>query len=269
MKHRLLFFLGGKDLEMLTIKGLLTEYGEAFEDRNLAWGASVTDYSAELDRGLSEGRHLVLIELSGAVEFAARFPGEVTVVDHHGVGSGAGGPTALEQVFSLLCLPLTAWTRDRMLIAANDRGHVRELRKVGATSEEICEIRRRDRECQGISPEEEVAGVLAIECAKLHDGGRLAVVHLPHSRGATVTDANIREANGPEYENLLVFCPDCVLYFGEGRMIERLRQRYPRSWYGGQLPEFGYWGTSEFMDESDIICHLSEGNYVNLASHSN
>lgn len=42
--------------------------------------------------------------------------------------------------------------------------------------------------------------------------------------------------------------PSSVNVFGDGRLIEFLRNVYPEGWYGGQLPKRGFWGASADCD---------------------
>jgi len=190
----------------------------------------------------------------------ADFPREsIAWIDHHGALAGQGKPTSLEQVFRLLDFPEEHWTRDLALVAANDRGHIRGLQDVGATADEICSIRARDRQAQGITDAEERAGRDAAARAEVHFGGRVTVVRLPHDRTATVTDSLDAALGGPGAENLVVMCPRQTVFFGSGRCIGALRERYPQGWWGGELPERGYWGIGEAVDGTDILQCLHEG----------
>ena len=51
----LVFFLGGYDLEMLTIRELLAAEGAPFWDKELAWGAQASAYAAEIEQTLAIG----------------------------------------------------------------------------------------------------------------------------------------------------------------------------------------------------------------------
>ena len=116
------------------------------------------------------------------------------------------------------------------------------MKSIGASSEEMKLIRDLDRQSQGITTEQEESGCAALLHAQLMLGGRLAVVDLPHSRSASVTDANVREFGGPGYENLLIRSPCSTQFFGSGRAIAFLKSAIPGGWSGGSLPEFGFWG---------------------------
>ena len=60
----LVFFLGGHDLEMLTIRELLEKAAPGrFHDKRLAWGARATEYKEEIGACLHRGETPVLVEL--------------------------------------------------------------------------------------------------------------------------------------------------------------------------------------------------------------
>ena len=164
------------------------------------------------------------------------------VIDHHGPAAGKDAATALEQIFELLRLPAEAWTRWLELVAANDRAHVRGLQDVAATPEEIQRVRTADRAAQGIGPEEEAAAEEAAACLEVACEGRLHVAQLPHARTTALVDRLDPVLGGPGYQNLLVLSPDELNFFGQGDLVLALDQRFPEGWYGGALPERGYWG---------------------------
>jgi hypothetical protein len=247
---KLAFFLGGHDLEMLTIRDLVAEVPAArLYDKGLPWGAKASAYRDEIAQALAEGFEPVLVELDDDIGVRAAH----VIVDHHGERAGQTAPTSLDQVFSLLRLPRERWTRWLELVDANDRGHVREMRGIGASDEEIARVRSADRAAQGITELEERAGEKALESARRLAGGRLTVVRLPHSRTAVVADRLEMRPDPPE--NLLVISPNEVNFFGSGTLVRNLDKRYPGGWSGGSLPERGFWGSTPVP--SDIIEFLS------------
>lgn len=238
--EQLRFFLGGYDLEMITIRDLLKEtVPAAYFDKRLDWGAAASAYREEIDRALTEGKTPVLVELANDLGFAAE---RVIIVDHHGPRSGAGAPSSLHQVFALLELPAERWTRWFDLVVANDVGYIPALMEKGATAEEIAQIRAEDRAAQGITPEEEGDGARAAADREVLLDGKLTVVHLGHSRTAAAVDRLHPVLGGPGYENLLVCCPNEVNFFGAGRLVRALDARFPAGWFGGALPHRGFWG---------------------------
>jgi hypothetical protein len=235
----LAFFLGGHDLEMLTIRDLVAEVAaDRLYDKGLAWGAKASAYRDEIAQAQAELLEPVLVELDDDIGVR----GARIIVDHHGERAGRNAPTSLDQVFALLRLPAERWTRWLELVAANDRGHIREMRSIGASDEEIARVRAADRAAQGITALEERAGETAIENARRIAGGQLVVVKLPHCRTAVVADRLEMDRHPPE--NLLVFSPSEVNFFGRGTLVRALDERYPGGWTGGSLPERGFWGIS-------------------------
>lgn len=238
-----IFFLGGHDLEMLTIRELLArEVPGRFHDKGLRWGAKASKYRGEIESGLARGHVPVLVELTDDLGLD---PHRVIVVDHHGPQARADRPTSLHQVFDLLGLSREKWTRWFELVAANDRGYVPALREAGATQEEIKQIRSADRAAQGITAQDELQGESAVTHAQRLAGGLLTVVRLPHTRTATVADRLEPALGGPGYQSLLVVCPGEVNFFGSGNLVQALHETFPGGWYGGALPDRGFWGHGE------------------------
>lgn len=236
----LTFFLGGQDLEMDTIRELLFSMPDArVHDQRLAWGASMSDYKGLIERELRAGHTLVPIELRDDIGL----PTDQTIpIDHHGNRAGDHLATSLQQIFELLGLPRSRWTRWYELVAANDRGGIPGLRRAGATVEEVREVRDRERAILGITRKEEDAARAAIASAEWRRDGSLAVVRLPHAHAAAAADFLEPEYGGRGATNLLVISPGEVNFFGEGRAVRALAERFPEGWWGGDLPALGFWG---------------------------
>jgi hypothetical protein len=115
-----LFLLGGADLEMVEIKRLLTAHalalGKSDTDAELRWGARLSNYQ----NLFNDTQTFVGIEL---VQDIAPPPHYINI-DHHNENSDKS--SSLEQVIELLENNLKSkieFTRDRQLIAANDKGY--------------------------------------------------------------------------------------------------------------------------------------------------
>ncbi|HIP83247.1 MAG TPA: hypothetical protein EYH19_06700 [Desulfocapsa sulfexigens] len=241
-KQNCSFFLGGHDLEMLTILELLKANGIAAKDifdKQLAWGAAADDYRQEIQSCFEYGRAPVLIELA---DREGKYHNRAIVIDHHNESAGQDVPTSLHQVFDLLGLAKNAWTRWHELVAANDRGYIPALLAVGATQQEIQDIRAADRAAQGVTPEEEKLCEDALTRLEYLLEGSLVIARLPHNRTSPLCDRLEPALGGAGYRNLLVFCPREVNFFGSGRLVEQLAGSFPGCWYGGALPEYGFWG---------------------------
>lgn len=246
------FFLGGRDLEMTVIRELLEKYApDRFHDHQLAWGAKATDYRSEIQTCLATGRTPVLIELEADMTLDPR---KVVVIDHHGRWAGSDRPTSLHQVFELLELPAELWTRRHALVAANDRGYIPALAELGASRDEIAAVRAADRAAQGITSEQEQEGERAVRYAEVLADGQLTVARLTHDRTAAVADRLDPLLGGPGFHNLLVLSPRQVNFFGAGTWIDRLASEFPGGWYGGALPERGFWGHSN--PPKDVLAFL-------------
>ncbi|MEO8380938.1 MAG: hypothetical protein ABI779_14845 [Acidobacteriota bacterium] len=236
----LAFFLGGYDLEMVTIRELLADMpGVRVIDRKLSWGAKASAYAEEITEALARGETAVLVELENDLGLEL---GQVINLDHHGASAGAEASTSLEQVFALLALPPSHWTRWHALVAANDRGHIPAMRELGASDAEVARVRTADRAAQGISAEQERDAEAAIAGAEVVAGGDLVIVRLPHARTAAVVDRLVMQPAPPE--NVLVLAPQEVNFFGRGDLVHALDARFPGGWKGGALPSRGFWGRS-------------------------
>lgn len=239
-KNNLIFLLGGHDLEMVTIRDLLTEIApDRFYDKGLLWGAKASDYEDEIRTVIKKGLTPVLIELTIDIDIdAERF----IVIDHHGKRAGSDKPTSLHQIFELLNLPQDKWNRWFDLVAANDRGYIPAMIEIGADKDEIKKVRAADRSAQGITPVEEAEGERAAADAEIVADGMLTVVKLSHTRTAAVTDRMEPALGGVGYKNLLIISSCQVNFFGSGKVVSALAKEFPNGWYGGALPEKGFWG---------------------------
>lgn len=244
------FFLGGQDLEMVTIAELLREKVavDAIIDKTLAWGAKASHYASEIEAAAEAGLTPVLVELSRDIAL----PADAIEIDHH--GERTGEPCSLRQVFDLIQLQEEDWTRRFALIAANDTGHVEAMRRMGASVQEIEQVRADDRAAQGVTPEEERLGRAALAKARVELEGTLLVVDLPHGRSATVMDPL---AIASDHRDVLILSPTMTQFFGAGPRIMTLDAAFPGGWRGGELPQRGYWGVGRAVDESAVLQALT------------
>ncbi len=255
----LLFCLGGRDLEMETIAALVDDAlgPDHLVDHRPPWGATADLYARDIRRAVADGLVPVLVELPPG---DLPLPEACLFVDHHGDRAGATAPTALEQVFDLLRCPASAWTRHFTLVAANDRGHVEEMRALGATRSEMEAIRAADRRAQGITPWEDESAAQALSQARTTLDGRLLIVHLPHNRSAPVMDRlALRPDDAPRPpEVVALLSPDEANVYGPGAVIKARTDAYPDGWSGGALPRQGFWGRAPAPPPDDLIARVTE-----------
>jgi hypothetical protein len=249
MKKKYVFFLGGYDAEMVTIKAIFGTEKIPYFDKHLNWGASLSDYKEEL-KALSKGEIPVFIELCLDISY----PHQAIIIDHHNERAGKDQKTSIEQAAELLGLKLN---RRQRLISANDRGHVIAMKAMGATCKEIREIRAFDRQCQGVTKDDETAAEISIQ---------------NHSENLTPDSIYIKsltEKASPlldrlyeTYKHIFVVTPSKQLhYFGPGEMIQRLERIYKKMkisrpglifWKGGYLPDKGFFGSKATLDKKQI-----------------
>ncbi|KKT92230.1 MAG: hypothetical protein UW92_C0004G0013 [Candidatus Jorgensenbacteria bacterium GW2011_GWA2_45_13] len=223
------FFLGGSDAEMVEIKKILSENNIPFSDKNLGWGAKASAYAEEIISAKKGKLFPVFVELENDINY------DGTIVDHH--GSRAGEQPSIIQVLNLL--GLIKPTRWQKLIGANDAGYIPAMVAIGATEEEIKKVRLADRTAQGITPEQEREAERAIAAYEV--SGRLTIVHMAHSKCATVTDRLFGK-----YDQLLILSSDGeVNFFGDGALCVELKEKF-QGWNGGsglgKKGENAYWG---------------------------
>lgn len=268
---KLVVFLGGHDLEMVTLAALVRDTlgSDHVVDAGLAWGASATVYAGSIAATLHRRQVPVLVELD--VRELDPLPPSVLVVDHHGDRAGADQPTALEQVFALLRLPPERWTRHLALVAANDRGYIPEMAGLGASVAEMAAIRAADRAAQGITAAEEAAAATALDRALV--GRRLdetapLVVDLPHGRTACIMDRlSLPPPHGVATTPLwpmgagmvpvVILSPGATNVFGPGYAIAALDAAFPGGWRGGALPRSGFWGIARRLDAAAVEAVLA------------
>ena len=162
-KSKVVFLLGGYDLEMVTIKEILLEEGfkegENLFDKKLDWGAKLSAYSEVLDA--NPDKIFYAIELIEDISL----PKNYHRIDHHNELSHRDA--SLLQVLKLLGREPT---REHQLIATNDVGHIEAMRCFGATSKEIAEIRQRERTIQGVSAKDEAKAKEEIKAVSKKNG---------------------------------------------------------------------------------------------------
>lgn len=225
------FFLGGRDLEMSRIATVLTSNSIPFFDKGLEWGAKASTYQTEIEAALEGDKKPVLIELEN--DLVDAIADRCTWIDHH--GNRSSEPASILQVLGLIGV---APTRRDQLIAANDSGYIPAMLAMGATQDEIDEIRREDRAAQGVTPEMEVEAVTAIESSLAF--GPVKCVYLQHSKWCCVSD-RLFQTWPDGKENLIVICgtdlPDSLLtvnYFGRGDICQTVKELFANAWGGGK-----------------------------------
>lgn len=242
----LAFFLGGRDLEMLACREMLAAAAIApslVHDRSLLWGARASAYLPAITSAIRDGYTPVLIELEDDLPPEIDRSGLI-IIDHHGPRAGADRPCSLRQLFDLLVsrgLNRASWTREHDLIAANDTGHIHGMLALSppGSPEEILRIRQADRAAQGVTSTHDAQAAEAVQ--NRSQIGQLTLVTLPHDHHSAAADLFDPLPGGPKAQALLVRGPGKVSFYGPGSAVLALHKQFG-GWYGGALPERGYWG---------------------------
>jgi hypothetical protein len=198
--HRL-FLLGGYDLEMLTIKQLLEDRSDCIVvDKYLCWGnALLSAYQEEL------------LEYADCKIYGIELREDITApdnyisIDHHNDKSCQ--PSSLEQVASILGVTLT---RYQQLVAANDKGYIPAMKTLEASKDEINDIRRKDREAQGVTDEDELLAEQSIK-NHLDKYKDISVVYSQTPRFSAICDRLF------PYQRLLIYTDSEWTFYGEGK----------------------------------------------------
>ena len=235
-----IFLLGGHDLEMLEIRNILERKNLKnevdFYDRNLTRGAKLSSYKDCFD----DDKTFVGIELIIDIDH----PKKYIEIDHHNENSN--NDSSIEQLASLLKIKLS---KRQMLIAANDKGYIPAMQKLGAGKVEIERIRKADRKAQGAKPlDEKLAEKSIRENMQVENG--ITVVRSLTSFFSTITDRLF------PFQKLLIYNETNYCYYGEGTDKFALHFHElvtaKNAWYGGG--EDGFFGIrAEYTNVNEII----------------
>ncbi len=204
--ERKIFLLGGHDLEMIEIRKMLEENKIQYFDHALTWSnAYLKEYAQELDKyGRMADTSIYGIELQE--KDCVNIPSNYIRIDHHNEMSNR--PASIIQVAEVLNIPVSHY---RQLVAANDSGYIPDMIQVGATTEEINAIRRKDREAQGVTEIDEELAEKAISDKSVENG--IIIVKAYSSRFSPICDRLF------PYDKLIIYTDDELMYYGEGKSL--------------------------------------------------
>jgi hypothetical protein len=249
MDKKYIFFLGGHDAEMITIREILTENNVPFYDKNLSWGASLSDYKSELQQ-LSPDFTPVLVELRLDLDY----PSDSIIIDHHNERAGKDKKTSLEQTGQLLGISLNRWQR---LVSANDRGHIPAMELEGASPDEIYRVRKFDRKCQGVTDRDESQAQESLKTNSETFSWDTIFIESSTDKTSPLVDMLF-----DKYRHIFIITASKGLaYFGPGEMIDRLESIYEKIikfspeiiyWRGGNLPDYGFFGSTYSLHKEEI-----------------
>lgn len=229
------FLLGGYDLEMKTIKKILQKREQIVFDKRLSWGAKLSDYKDKLNLDY----HFFAIELIENIKPSK----EIAIIDHH--NNFQNKKSSLEQVCEILDVKMD---RRLKLIAANDAEYIKGMQKLGATDEEIEEIRKQDRATQKVTNKDEELAIKSIENKKIYQD--IVVIYSLTDKFSPIIDRVFGK-------NCLIYNDKKLTYYG--RDIKLLTKKYENeiknknAYYGGN---YGFFGFSEDSFSKEEIINL-------------
>jgi len=151
------FLLGGCDLEMAAVARILKKYNQIYFNKNLSWGAKLSDYGEILQKDYC----FYAIELKEDITP----PKCYKRIDHH--DDLSDNPSSIEQVAEILGIELGKFEQS---VALNDKGYILLMKKHGLSEKVIRHIRYLDRKFQGVSAEDEKNAENAIKNYKILKG---------------------------------------------------------------------------------------------------
>lgn len=234
-----LFLLGGYDLEMLTIRQMLEGRDDSIiMDKHLQWdNARLSAYQNVFPHSASYGIYGIELQEDCPI------PPNYHRIDHH--NDWADKPSSLEQVAVVLGTELNHY---QQLVAANDKGYIPAMKALGASQEEMVDIRRKDRAAQGVTEKDEVLAEKST-AEHLHIYKGVTVVKAFTSRFSPICDRLY------PYQRLLVYTDAEWMFYGEGKaelvslLANDISQK--RVFHGGG--DNGYIGTVQnAFDKTEI-----------------
>ena len=235
----MLFIVPNNDGESVEIQRLLKANNSMFLVTQQTWGASWDRLEDEIKDKINSFEGLIY-----GIELQGKPINNGINIDHHKYENDdrSNSLSSLEQVAILIDAKLSYYQK---AVSDNDKGHMKLMYRNGFDNATVSLVREQDRKAQGITDEDEKAAEDAIK--KIQIKNKLAIVELPHSKCATVTDRLYNK-----YDNLLIICGDGELdFYGNGYVCEKLHLEFG-GWIGGQLPEYGFWGNHTICVESII-----------------
>lgn len=231
-----LFLLGGYDLEMITIKQMLEEREDCIvADKHLYWdNALLSAYQEEM----SKYADCLIYSIELREDITA--PENYISIDHHNDKSGQ--LSSLEQVAAILDVELNRYQK---LVAANDKGYIPAMKVLGASKEEIDEIRRKDREAQGVTEEDEQKARLVVDSADMLYPG-LIIVKAVNSRFSPIVD---RLSETYPYHSYVVYTDKVICTYGPIASSFKSFFHDSKGLYYGGIGD-GYAGLSDIKDSS-------------------
>ncbi len=242
------FIIPANDGEAVEIRKILRTNGVDHVVTRQPWGATWAGLEPavieKIQEVLSVNPSIVMygVELGGPARFGA------INIDHHIYRDEdrSNEKSSIEQVAALLGIKLT---RYQILVAANDKGWIPELKAMGASENEIKIIRAQDRLSQGVTPDQEAQAVVDINAAEVQ--GSKWLIRCPKGSTSAITDRLFGR-----YTELLTVdeLNSKWIYFGPRHMLFYALTEGGTTfarWAGGD-PKNGFSGVEKPTEETQV-----------------
>jgi hypothetical protein len=221
------------DAEAFEIVNLLKSKAERVLVSQQGWGATWAALEASVNFELESFRsqysdgEIIGVELGGPNRFGARD------LDHHLYDNADRRHplSSLEQVAELLGLHLD---RHQQLVAANDRGYIPAMQRLGANAAEISDVRAQDRRYQGLTEEDEAQAEQDLRSAEWR--ANRVLVRCAKRPTSAHSDTLFGKA-----DEILLVSTDEWDYYGP-RHQELAAMHFPEHFWSGGSEEGGYFG---------------------------
>ena len=234
--QKMVFLLGGHDLEMNTIKEILMANGFPYYDKSLTWNdARLSAYSEELEKHPDSCIYGIELQPDMAV------PSNYHSIDHH--GDNTGMYSSLEILAELIGYNLSDKEK---LIAANDQGYIPAMEQLGASKKQIREIRKLDRRAQGITKKDEELAQIAMQEA---DTSYPGIVFAKSTTGkfAALEDLLFDHYR---YHSHVIYSDDELCVYGDISKAFTVNYKDASIYYGGTLRKFAGFPAGTVNSES-------------------
>jgi len=242
--NKYVFFLGGRDLEMLEIKKILNAHNLKVFDRNLTRGVKLSDYKKELldeDSTLKKQANVFIeLEIDDKIFLGENYK----IIDHHNEHSNK--KSSLEQVIEFLKTELqieVEFTRYFQLVAINDVKHIKGMEEAGASREKIAQIRAADRKAQGVTESEEDLARASILYFK-SDDGLITTIQAQTNHFSTIRDIVYFEKS----KHLIIYNEKTLNYYGpaKSKLVSFLKNKSVAQFLYASSDENDYLGIDEY-----------------------
>lgn len=235
-----IYFLGGNDLEMVEIRKILSVQKAPFIDKQLAWGAKMSDYKDEIAK-LTPTEVPIFVELEQDMQLDIVHE----IIDHHGLYSHK--PSSIEQIAKKFEIKLD---RFQTLVAINDKSYIQGLKKFGASKQEIEIIRQLDKLAQGVTQEDEVLADEALKGTKMVN--KIPVIFSKTNRFSAIADK-------VEFKDYVIYSAEslCIFTTKTKRIMKLLKTHIEQNlaYYGGT--EQMFFCLKPQVLQSEALVHLA------------